>query len=147
MDREHIEADLAYRTIYARAEESVIVADDYVGLETLHLLKSCSRGVRITLLSDNVARPPLGPSDLEDFATETGCSVSSKGTENKVHDRCIVLDYGTPGEEAYLCESSNKDSGSKATMVLNLENPRLLHPLIDDLLGDSLVNSGGSTEN
>ena len=52
---------------------------------------------------------------------------------NIVHDRYIVLDYGTKDEKIYHCGASSKDAGKRVTTVMQVENPQDYHRLIDGL--------------
>ncbi len=134
MDGERIEAGLAFRSIYSKALVSIVCVDDYIGPKTLHFLKACSPGARITLLSDNVGKNPLGQSDLSDFVADTGNLISLKPTKNRVHDRYIILDYGLPSETIFHCGASSKDAGNRMTTIMKIENPQYYHPMFDALL-------------
>lgn len=134
LDGQRIEADAAYQSIYLKAKESIAVVDDYVSIKTLHLLKSCQKGVTITLLSDNVARPPLGQSDLDDFQADTGNPISMKPTQKRFHDRYVILDYGLETEMIYHCGASSKDSGKAITMIMRVEDPRIYRQVFESFL-------------
>lgn len=59
LDGEPFKADLAYQKIYHRAKRKLLVIDDYISTKTLqHLLHSMPT-VKLTVISDNKARPPL----------------------------------------------------------------------------------------
>jgi len=135
-DGERVEAAIAYQSIYAKAEKTVLVIDDYIGKETLHLLKACRPGVSITLASDNRAALPLGESDLTRFAKdgEGNNPITLLPTNGRFHDRYIFLDYGTDQETLYHCGTSSKDAGGKVTTIMRIENPIDYHRLIDALL-------------
>ena len=134
-DGERVEAAIAYQSIYAKAEKTVLVIDDYIGKETLHLLKACRPGVSITLASDNRAALPLGESDLTRFAKdgEGNNPITLLPTNGRFHDRYIFLDYGTDQETLYHCGTSSKDAGGKVTTIMRIENPIDYHRLIDGL--------------
>ena len=51
-DGQPFESDLAYSTIYGRAEKSIYVIDNYIGVKTLALLKNSKKDVDIILFSD-----------------------------------------------------------------------------------------------
>ena len=135
-DGERVEAAIAYQSIYAKAEKTVLVIDDYIGKETLHLLKACRRGVSIILASDNRAALPLGESDLKRFNkdAEGDNPITLIPTNGRFHDRYIFLDYGTDQETLYHCGASSKDAGGKVTTIMRIENPIDYHRLIDALL-------------
>ena len=135
-DGERVEAAIAYQSIYAKAEKTVLVIDDYIGKETLHLLKACRPGVSIILASDNRAALPLGESDLTRFAKdgEGNNPITLLPTNGRFHDRYIFLDYGTDQETLYHCGTSSKDAGGKVATIMRIENPIDYHRLIDALL-------------
>lgn len=133
MDGERIEADIAYHQIYSRAKRNVIIIDDYIGLKTLRLLKVCNQNVFITIYTDNVARPPLEQGDIDDFVTDTGLSIETKPTNNRIHDRYIFVDYGHSEESLFLCGSSSKDAGGKTTTIMRAERPKDFHRMLDEL--------------
>ena len=82
-----VEADLAYQQIYALAEKSIFVIDNYISLKTLVLLKSVKKNVDITIFSDNIHHG-LHKKELDDFIKEyPQISVSFKKTDGIFHDR------------------------------------------------------------
>ncbi len=112
-----LKADEAYIDIYSRAEKSIHIIDDYISIKTLRLLQNVKKGVKVTVLSDNV-RHNLHMSDYEDFKTEfPDIKIDFIKTEKKVHDRYIILDYETGNERIFPCGSSSKDSGVKMTTI------------------------------
>ncbi|MBO4699622.1 ORF6N domain-containing protein, partial [bacterium] len=70
LDGEPFKADLAYQHIYGKAELSIIVIDDYLGLKTRHHLASAKKEVQITIISDNKGKNPLRLSEYNDFLKE-----------------------------------------------------------------------------
>ena len=131
---ERIEADLAYQSIYVSAKTNIILIDDYINVKTLRHLKSCKPGVTITIISDNVAKDGISQTDIDDFLKDTGIALVMLPSNNQVHDRYIALDYGNKEESIYLCGSSSKDSGSKATSIIKVADPIFFHRIIDPLL-------------
>ena len=76
-------------------------------------------GVVITVFSDNVGNK-LHASDVTDFQTEfPGISISFQSTNRLMHDRFIVLDYGTNDERIFLCGTSSKDAGQKSVTAIS----------------------------
>lgn len=55
-DGQPFESDLAYTAIYSKAEKSIFVIDNYIGIKTLALLKNSKSGVKIILFSDNAGK-------------------------------------------------------------------------------------------
>ncbi|MBQ9457269.1 MAG: ORF6N domain-containing protein [Bacilli bacterium] len=131
---ERIEADLAYQSIYASAKTNIILIDDYINVKTLRHLKSCKPGVTVTIISDNVAKDGISQTDIDDFLKDAGIALVTLPSNNQVHDRYIALDYGNKEESIYLCGSSSKDSGSKATSIIKVADPIFFHRIIDPLL-------------
>ena len=135
LDGERIEADMAYQTIYSLAKQSLIIIDDYIGVKTLELLKICNKDIQIIICSDNVARNGVSETFIEDFINDTGMNITLKPTNNKVHDRYIVIDYKTDNETIYHSGSSSKDAGNKITTIMKIEsNSGDYHQFIDELL-------------
>ncbi len=136
MGGERVEASLLFKQIYLMANKSVILIDDYIGPKTLLYLKACRSGVGITIFSDQVSKPKLEERDFENFCEDTGICITIKPSRGLVHDRYIVLDYGTSKETVYHCGASSKDAGNKATAIMQVENPQDYHRLVDALLGN-----------
>ena len=129
-----VEADLAYQQIYAEAKETIFVIDNYIGLKTLVLLKSVKKDVKITIFSDNI-RHGLHKKELDDFIKEyPQISVSFKKTNGILHDRYIILDFGTKNEKIYHCGASSKDAGNKVCSISTTADNAIYKPLIEDLL-------------
>ena len=129
-----VEADLAYQQIYAEAKETIFVIDNYIGLKTLVLLKSVKKDVNITIFSDNIHHG-LHKKELDDFIKEyPQISVSFKKTNGILHDRYIILDFGTENEKIYHCGASSKDAGNKVSSISTTADNAIYKPLIEDLL-------------
>lgn len=67
--REPFESDVAYSTIYGKAEKTLYVIDNYIGLKTLALLKNSRENIKIILFSDNVGNG-LHSTEYNDFCKE-----------------------------------------------------------------------------
>ena len=134
LDGQKIEADLAYQTIYSLAKQSIYIIDDYIGVKTLHLLMAASKDVKVIIISDNASRNPVQPEYIEEFKEETGINLVVKPSNNRCHDRLIVIDYETDKEKIYICGSSSKDTGNKITTILEINKEIINHSLIDSLL-------------
>lgn len=134
LNGQKIEADLAYQTIYSLAKQSIHIIDDYIGVKTLHLLLSANKSVQITIVSDNVSRNPVQSEYIEDFKEEAGISLILKPSNNRCHDRFVLIDYGTEKEKIYLCGSSSKDTGRKATTITEIKKEYINHSFFDELI-------------
>ena len=134
LDGQKIEADVAYQIIYSLAKQSIHIIDDYIGVKTLHLLLSANKGIQITIVSDNVSRNPIQPEFIEDFREETGIDLIMKPSNNRCHDRFILIDYATDKEKIYLCGSSSKDAGKKATAITEIKKEYVDHSFFDELI-------------
>ena len=129
-----VEADLAYQQIYAEAKETIFVIDNYIGLKTLVLLKTAKKDVKITIFSDNIHHG-LHKKELDDFIKEyPQISVSFKKTNGILHDRYIILDFGTENEKIYHCGASSKDAGNKVCSISTTADNAIYKPLIENLL-------------
>lgn len=128
------EADAAYIDIYQQATESIYVVDDYMNTKTLQLLSQKKQGVEVVLFTENGHGRSgfLTGAVIDDFRKQYPPLRIKPNPD--CHDRWIVLDYGTAGERAYHCGASSKDAGKKLCAINKMENPKLLHPVIDKLL-------------
>lgn len=134
MDGQRIEADIAYQQIYSLAKKTIFIIDDYISIKTLELLKNVNREVEIKIYSDNVNK--MSDSILNDYSFDTGKNIVIVPTNNRFHDRYIVIDYGYESECIYHCGSSSKDSGKKITTIVKLDDAHVYHKLMDELLKD-----------
>ena len=122
LDGEPFKADAAYQKIYKQAAESIIVIDDYLGVKTLQHLVHAKNSVNITIISDNKGNRPLRKSEYDDFRSEySDREISFVKSENKTHDRYIVLDFGTKSERLYHCGASSKDAGRRITTITEIK--------------------------
>lgn len=123
LDGEPFKADEAYQRIYRRARQKITLIDDYIGIKTLHHLAYAKMGIKITVFSDNTARPRLTQQEVEDFLTDNpGRIITFQKTLHRVHDRYIVLDEGTKNMKVYHCGASSKDAGSRVTTIAMLSD-------------------------
>ena len=120
LDGEKVEGDYVYQTIYKTAKKSILLIDDYIGVKSLLLLKVASSNIEITIISDNVATPKLEETFIEDFKNTVNQSLSIIPSNNRFHDRYILIDCGTDNETVYHCGSSSKDTGNKITTLNKL---------------------------
>lgn len=139
LDGQPMKAVDAYIKIYAKAQKTIHIVDDYIGPKTLHLLQGAQNGVTITLISDNRGGY-LKATDYADFQKEFPSNpVTFLQSCNKSHDRFIVLDYGTPDEKAFHCGASSKDAGNRATAITEFSDSTVKGAL-SNLLGSMLSN-------
>lgn len=144
MNGQPAKADETYINIYSRAKQTVFLVDNYINIKTLRLLQDVQPGVMVTVFSDNI-RNMLHASDYADFQIEfPNIPVTFQTTAGIMHDRFIVLDYGTPDEKMYHCGASSKDAGvSRTTAVAEFTSADMkasMHTLIDKLkLNPALV--------
>ena len=134
LDGQKIEADLAYQEIYQLAKHSIIIIDDYISTKTLHLLLSTNKNVKITIISDNVSRNPVQPEYIKEFIEETKINLKVKPSHGRCRDRFIIIDYKSNYEMVYLCGSSSKDSGSRATTITAIKKEYIDHAFFDELM-------------
>ena len=132
---ERIEADIAYQTIYSLAKYSIIIIDDYISIKTLRHLKVCPLGINIMIFSDNVSKDKVTDTDLEDFFDDTKIRILIRPTDNKWHDRFIIIDYKKDSETIYTSGSSSKDTGNKTTTISEVGDKEAYYTLFDNLFG------------
>lgn len=100
-----------------------MVIDDYISTKTLQHLLHSKTSVKLTIISDNKARPPLRKTEYADFQKENpGRSIDFITTTNKAHDRYIILDQGTKDMKVYHCGASSKDAGKKITTITQVKD-------------------------
>ena len=129
-----VESDLAYQQIYALANRSIFIVDNYISLKTLVLFKHARQDVAVTIFSDN-AHNGLHKVEFEDFCKEySGLRINVIEAGGIFHDRYIVLDYGTVDEKIYHCGASSKDGGRKVTTITLTEDTAVYAELIEQLL-------------
>lgn len=117
LDGQLLKADVVYISIYSQARRTIHIVDDYISTKTLHLLQDIRNGVKVTIFSDNIYNK-LTASDYCDYQRQfPGRTITFKQTMNKVHDRFIVLDYGTKNERIFHCGPSSKDAGMKLAAI------------------------------
>lgn len=134
LNGEQVESNLAYKQIYSLAKESIYIVDDYISLKTLVLLKDIDKNVKITIFSDNVGKK-LHKVEYNDFVNEYNyLNISFKTTNNKFHDRYIIIDSGKRNEKIFHCGSSSKDSGKKITTIMEINDKKLYSKIINDLI-------------
>ena len=142
LDGQPMKADAAYIGIYAQAKRTIYIVDDYLGTKTLHLLQDVATGVTVTIFSDNKYNK-LSLSDYQDFQRQfSEIPISFIKTEDKTHDRFIVLDYGTDEERVFHCGPSSKDAGKKLAAITEFTEGSVkqsLHDVITRMLGNSAL--------
>ena len=142
-DGQPFESDLAYSTIYGRAEKSIYVIDNYIGVKTLALLKNSKKDVDIILFSDNVGKG-LHATEYKDFCKQyPECKIELKQSGKRYHDRYIVLDYGTENEIIFHCGPSSKDGGIRIGSIVEIREREGYHEMIDKLLEMPLLQLAG----
>jgi len=137
LDGEPFKADLAYQKIYRLAKKELAVIDDYISTKTLQHLLHSKTTVKLTIISDNKARPPLRQTEYVDFQKENpGRSITFITTANKAHDRYIILDYGTRDMRVYHCGASSKDAGKKITTITQVRDLSGYSDMVKELLAN-----------
>ncbi len=134
LNGERFEAIDAYEKIYSLAKQSIIIIDDYISVKTLKLLRDVNKNIEITIFSDNIAKDFIRDEEIDIFEKEYDKKIIILPTNNRFHDRYIIIDYKTDNEKLYNCGSSSKDAGNKITTLTIIEKPELYHQLIDELL-------------
>ena len=121
LDGMPFKADEAYQKIYKSAKSKITIIDDYIGTKTLHHLAHSKKNVKITIISDNTARPTLSLTEYNDFVIENpGRSIAFLQSMHRAHDRYIVLDEGTKDMKVYHCGASSKDAGKRITTITRI---------------------------
>lgn len=121
LDGKPFKADEAYQKIYKSAKSKIVIVDDYIGTKTLHHLAHSKKSVKITIISDNSARPRLSLTEYNGFVTENpGRNIVFLQSLHRAHDRYIVLDADTKDIKVYHCGASSKDAGKRITTITRI---------------------------
>ena len=137
LNGEPFKADVAYQKIYSKAKKNIIIIDDYLGIKTLQHLSHSEKGISITIISDNRGNMPLRLSEYKDYLIEyPGRNVKFLKSENKSHDRYIVLDYNNSTMRIYHCGASSKDAGNKITTITEIKQKNVFIEVIKELLNN-----------
>ena len=137
LDGRRVESDNIYSEIYSMAKKSIYIIDDYINLKTLVLLKDIDSKVKITIFSDNVNNK-LHRLEYEDFIKNyPNINITFKVTNNIIHDRYIILDYGKKTERIFHCGTSSKDSGNRITSINEINDKEVYKNIIDNLLNNN----------
>ena len=132
-----VESDNIYSEIYSMAKKSIYIIDDYINLKTLVLLKVIDNKIKVTIFSDNVNNK-LHKIEYEDFIKDyPHINITFKVTDNIIHDRYVVLDYGMKSEKIFHCDTSSKDSGSRITSINEINDKEVYKNIIDNLLNNN----------
>ena len=101
-------------------------------------LKNSPTGVNIILFSDNVGNNKLHNIEYTDFCKEyPTVKLSMKKTGGILHDRFIVLDYGTADERVFLCGASSKGAGARITSIVEDYGTAKYNSVVAGLLKNS----------
>lgn len=137
LNGELAKASETYIDIYARAKQSVYIVDDYVDIKTLRHLQKVKQDVKVTIFTDNVGKY-LRARDYRDFCLEfPQIKANFIKTKSLVHDRFIILDYGTKTERIFHCGASSKDAGARVTVISEFSDNLMrdtLHKVVDLML-------------
>ena len=143
LNGEPAKADETYISIYSQAVKTVYIVDNYINIKTLRLLQEVKRGVAVTIFSDNLGNK-LHASDYADFKTEfPNIPVDFHTTSGIMHDRYIILDFGTNGERIFHCGASSKDAGKKMTSITEYTEADVkaaFHSVVNKLLANPALN-------
>ena len=126
MNGEIIEAKSTYQRVYNRAKTSIYIIDDYIDINTLNLLSTIHANVRVVVFSDNVGHY-LHKNDIDAFRREfPEIQIEFYKTRGIIHDRFIVIDYGTDSETIYHCGPSSKDAGKSIAGISEFRDKSVL---------------------
>ena len=115
--------------LVAKANESLILIDDYVSKATLDILRRRKDGVSITIYTISKPRNKdrLSENEIKDFNKQYGkLEVKSDDT---FHDRFLIID----NKELYSIGASLKDAGSKTFAINRMDDEMILRSLLERL--------------
>lgn len=140
LNGEPFKADIAYQKIYKKAKKNIITIDNYLGVKTLQHLVHAKENTDITIISDNKGFKPLRRSEYNDFQKEyPRAKIRFLRAQNKIHDRYIVLDYGTRDMKIYHCGTSSNNAGGKVTTITELKETNVYKDMIKNLLSHPVL--------
>ena len=123
--------------IYSEVQKRIFIVDNYINIKTLRLLKGAKEGTDVIIFSDNLLNM-LHASDDLDFRREfPNINITYKRTNGIMHDRFILLDYGTEGEKMFHCGASSKDAGERMTAIMEFRDDaakKAFHSIIQKML-------------
>lgn len=115
--------------LVAKANESLILIDDYVSKATLDILRGRKDGVSITIYTTSKPRNKdrLSENEIKDFNKQYGkLEVKSDDT---FHDRFLIID----NKELYSIGASLKDAGSKTFAINRMDDEMILRAMLERL--------------
>ena len=134
LNGQKVESNLAYQNIYEKAKSTIYIIDNYINLKTLVLLKNIKNNIEVIIFTDNINNG-LHKIEYNDFINEyPNVNITFKKTNNKIHDRYIILDYNKETETIYHCGTSSKDSGNRITTITKISENNIYHKTIEELL-------------
>jgi hypothetical protein len=108
-----------------KAQNSLIIIDNFIDLDVLQMLSQKSKGVTIKIITQ--ASTPIKALDVEKFNAQYG-KLENKHSK-KYHDRFLIID----NKELYHIGASLKDLGKKCFAFSVIEDKNLLTNLINNL--------------
>lgn len=134
LNGQKVESNIAYQNIYEKANNTIYIIDNYINLKTLVLLKNIKHNIEVTIFTDNINNG-LHKIEYDDFIKEyPNINIVFKKTNNKIHDRYIILDYNKEPEKIYHCGASSKDSGNRITTITKISENNIFHNMIEKIL-------------
>ena len=134
MNGHPFKADIVYDEIYKHAKESIMIVDNYIGLQTLEKLISVPEGIIVKIFSDNLSKG-LRENTYKDFCKEyPHLNIQLYHSGGIFHDRYIIIDYHTDNEKIYLCGTSSKDAGRRITSILEDPDRMKYTAMIQELM-------------
>ena len=115
--------------LVAKANESLILIDDYISKATLDILRRRKDGVSITIYTTSKPRNKdrLSENEIKDFNNQYGkLEVKSDDT---FHDRFLIID----NKELYSIGASLKDAGSKTFAINRMDDELILRAMLERL--------------
>ena len=138
----YADADMEYKRIYNMARETIFIVDNYINLKTLVLLKDIKDGVKCTIFSNNIGRG-LHIVELDDFRKQyPNIYLKFKEQGKNIHDRFIIVDYGTDTERFFHCGGSSKDSGKRKMVIDELKVVNDVRAMVKSLMGNKRLEIG-----
>ncbi|MBQ6438315.1 ORF6N domain-containing protein, partial [bacterium] len=129
-----VEAQIAYAQIYAQAQKSIFIIDNYVSLKTLAMLRQVGKNISIIIFSDRLGNS-ITDEEIKSFRQEfPQLKIAFRPTRNLIHDRYLVLDYKCETQKLYHCGGSSKDAGERLTTITQMRDETVVVQLVEQPL-------------
>ncbi len=109
--------------IVKKADKTIVLIDNYIGVDTLNILAKKKEGVKVGIYTKKKSN--LTKSDIEKFNMQY--KNLTVRTLDAFHDRFLILDSSI----CYHIGASLKDAGKKSFAVSKIEDEKIIEDILD----------------